>query len=55
MDNNNKMPPKVLIKTLLFLIKQDEIPAEVKQEKTDSLISIFGSVEKAKQYIVETA
>ncbi|NMP16894.1 hypothetical protein [Thalassotalea sp. Y01] len=52
MTDNNK-PPKMIVKTLLFLIDHNDIPDSVKQEKRNTLVKMFGSVQKAHQYISE--
>ncbi len=50
----SNLPPKTLIQTLLFLIKEENVSQEIRQAKIQSLINVFGSIKKAEQYISDT-
>ena len=48
---NQPLPPWALVKTWLDIIKQDEIPAPIKQKRIKMLTYFFGSIEFADMYV----
>lgn len=48
---NSQLPPRVLVKTWLEIIKDNEIPPFAIQQRTKIIIDYFGSIELAYMYI----